>query len=534
MKNGLRKSGLLLTSSKNDVQSSGGVLSITGLEDIRKNDITSILQINHKAEVVQVVTIGGSTPTPTASTAYRIQIGSINSKREGYNSRRSTYGFTTPAVLTTIGATAALQREYIYGKIIAQINNDSSNHVTAASSGAGAGFTLTDDAGYYPPRENGTTGGREGATEVYTLTNEDGSGFVAADNVITTAAVYGFGDGTSLLAGAPVLHAYTGNIISGELENPVTVSGARAVAGQFYAAFQINALKPASAHAVSNQLAMVLQEQIIFVDNGKGAVTTNLAGYEAFEREMQKELFGLYADDKSTVQEWFDKPIDFSDPLGVAPTGTANVLGWQTSPYGGLNRTNIGTQTIVAPVLSANGLLIDQDDTAGEGSHTSANEQALGAQSFIVGQQECSVVAKIVAADWTDAQILVGFRKKETYNADYNDYDEMAAIGSGAAAGDTITTEAILNNAATNVEASADSYTDGEAAELLITVDIDGAVVASVNGTSYPIYSAATTQMAFDAGEELIPFYQIVNIGGGDPAVEISKFVAVASKDWVF
>jgi len=56
------------------------------------------------------------------------------------------------------------------------------------------------------------------------------------------------------------------------------------------------------------------------------------------------------------------------------------------SPYGALNRTNIGTQTIFAPVLDATGLLIDQDDTAGDGSHTSANQQALGVQSFIVGK----------------------------------------------------------------------------------------------------------------------------------------------------
>jgi len=108
----------------------------------------------------------------------------------------------------------------------------------------------------------------------------------------------------------------------------------------------------------------------------------------------------------------------FQDPLGAAPTGTANTLGWQLSPYGALNRTNIGTQTIVAPVLNADGLLLDQDDTDNEGSHTSANQQALGVQSFVVGQQEFSLTVRAVAADWTDTQLLVGFRKKAVYAAE--------------------------------------------------------------------------------------------------------------------
>lgn len=532
----VKKSALLKTSTLSNVQRSGGVLSITGLLPIRENDILDIKQIKYRAEVVQVVKVGFSSYTPTAATVYKLTLENLGFRREGYTDIKKEYAYTTPAVITTLGATAALQREAIHAALIVKINADTSNFVTAATLGTGTGFNITDDAGYYPARENGASNGRQGATSVYLNTNDDGSGWVdsSSENVVTTAAVYSFGVGARLLQDKPVIIGYNGgNLVSGELDAPVASDGTYAVSGQNYDAFLVSGLKTAPAVSITGQLALVPQEYAVFVDNGTGTSTSNLTGFKAFQRAMQRVLFDMYKNDPSTVIEWFDKPIVFQDPLGAAPTGTANTLGWQLSPYGSLNRTNIGTQTIVAPVLDATGLLIDQDDTAGEGSHTSANEQALGSQSFIVGKQEFSVTATVVMGDWTDSHILVGFRKKAVYTADYNDYTDLAAIGSGAAAGDTITTTGILNGAATVATASAASYTDAVSAELMVKVAIDGTVTAYVNGVSYPIYSAGTTTLILDADDEMIPFYQHVNIGGGNPAVSISKFVAVASKNWL-
>src|SRR6185369_9754028 len=217
------------------------------------------------------------------------------------------------------------------------------------------------------------------------------------------------------------------------------------------------------------------------------------------------------------------------DPLGAAPTGTANTLGWQLSPYGSLNRTNIGTQTIVAPVLSSTGLLIDQDDNAGDGNHTSANQQVLGDQSFIVGKAEYTAYAKVVAGDWTDTQFMLGIRIKAVYTADYNNYTDLAAIGGAAADGDSVTTTGILNNAATVSTDTGVNFTDATSADLMIKVDIAGAVTAWFNGISYPIYSVGTTPLVLDAGDEFIAFYQHVNIGSGDPAVTISQFFGVTT-----
>lgn len=531
------ESVLFRTSAASDIQCSGGVLTVAGLSGVKKKNILSIKQVKYRAEVVQVATVS-TTFTPVGSTEYAILIGDPNRQVAGAISPLKKYAYVTPASITDLGATAALQREAINVALIAKINADASNYVVAATSGGGAGFTVTDDAGYYPPQQQGMTN-RKGASTVLASPNEDGSGMPANAVTITTAAVYSNGVGADLALGKPVIDQMYGNLIQGSVNSlfapPLTSAGLPAVSGQEYDAFVIESLyDTAPAHNQTGQYALVPKTQTIWVDTGTGSSTTNLAGFKAFERVMHKLMVEVYKNDASTVHEWFDRPLGFQDPLGAAPSGTADILGWQLSNYTNLNRTNIGTQTIVAPVLDDTGLLLDQDDTAGEGSHTSANQQVLGDQSFIVGKTAFMVVARVVAADWTDTQFMVGFRKKAVYAADYNNYTDLAAIGGGAADGDSITTQGILNNAATVATDSGTNFADNVSMLLIVKVALDGTVsayFANANGglTSAPIYSVGTTTLVFDADDEMIPFYQHVNIGSGNPAVSIGEFFAVAS-----
>lgn len=537
----IKKSALLLTSVQSDVQRSGGVVSITGLPEVRYNEIRKIKQIKSRDEVVQVVTAGDTSYTPAAGVRYAIEILDPEVKREGYQGRTRVFGYTTPPTLTTIGATAALQREYIHGKIVAQINlaTQTVNGV-AASLLTGTGFTFTDSAGYYPANPNSGTS-RKGANVVIAKTNSDATGFTSSDVTITTAAVYEFGIGTTLASNAPVIASMTQLLISGDLDAPVTIAGLYAVAGQKYDAYTISSLAIAAAHAVSDQYALQPQELAVFVDNGTGTVTTNLAGSIAFERGMHKLIASLYENEPNSTIEWFDSDIVLSDVKAanvlfpVIASGTADTLGTQISKYTVLNRTNIGTQTVVGPDLVATGLDLDQDLTATEGSHTSAPESAGSDQSFIVGKTAATVIARVIMGDWTDAGLMIGFRKKEPYDAVMINYLDMASIGTGSSAagttwinGDLFVSMGTLNNAATVQTISAVAPVDAVSSLFMISVDTAGAVVASVDGVTYPIYSAGTTQMVFDAGDEIIPFYQVVNIGSGTPAVIISEFIAIA------
>lgn len=525
----IKESVLFRTSASTDVQCSGGNILVAGLKSVSKKDITGIYQTLYKAEVAKVSTVS-TTAAPTASTVYQVAVYDPCRTTGGYTESPKVYKYKTSTDLSVEGATAALQREYINLQLIAAINADDTCHATAATSTGGAGFTVTDDGGYYPVFSQGMTNVK-GINSVYTITNSDGSGFASNLASITTPAVYSYGTGANLLLQNPIVSYVYGNLISGVLDAPpVTSAGLPAVTGQNYDGFIITSLKPVYMAGASNFIAYQDRLQTVFVDNGTGSSTTNLTGFKAFERVFHKLMLQEYVDDASTVVEFFDQPLVFQDPLGAAPTGTANTLGWQMGRYTSLNRTNIGTQTIVAPVLSSTGLLLDQDDTAGDGSHTSANQQTLGDQSFVVGKSEYAVVARVVAADWTDTQFLLGIRKKAVYTASYDDYTDLAAIGGGAADGDSITTFGILNNAATVATDTTVNFADGVSILLMIKVDINGNVTAWANGTSYPIYSAGTTALVLDAGDEFIAFYQHVNIGSGDPAVTISEFFGVPTR----
>lgn len=531
-----RTSALLRTSASSDVQRSGGIVSITGFKPFRDRDVLSIKQINYRTEVVQVVTVGQGSYVPTGSTTYTVMLINPAFGREGnvLHTQRK-YSYTTPVDITDLGATAALQREAIHGELITRLNANANSFVNAVTLAGGTGFTITDDAGYYPARVNGADNGRRGATNVEVLRNPDGSGFPQTGNLsTTTSAVYAFGEGARLIQDIPVMHSMTGNLISGELEAPVTTGGLYAVSGQRYNAFGVSHLKETIIPTITGVTGYQVWEQMIFVDNGTGTSVTNLAGYNAFEREMHRLITDSYKNDPKSVIEFFDKPIVFQDPLGAAPTGTANTLGLQLSPYGALNRTNIGTQTIVTPVLSANGLLIDQDDTTTEGNHTSANQQTLGVQEFEVGKEEFSVTARVVMGDWTDSHTIIGLRRKAVYDADFNNYTDLAAIGTRVSgAGDVVATVGILNNAATVETASAVVIAADTVSVLLeIKVDRNGVVTALRDGVSFPIYSVGTTALVLDAGDKFIPFYQHVNIGNGNPAVEISEFFAITDANW--
>lgn len=534
---------LLRTSAATDVQSSGGYITIAGLSSTWKKLVSSIKQIKYKAEVVQVVTVGAvdTAWVPTGSTTYGVLIGDPRRNVAGAQAQPKLYAYTTTSSLAVEGATAALRREYINLQIVNKINADATNYVVAATLTLGNGYTITDDAGYNPFLLNDANllyaqgqSGRMGKSTIQIWQETDGTGYATNNIAVTTAAVYAFGVGADLANGKPVMDFMYGNLIQGTLiAPPLTTAGLGAVSGQKYDAFVIQSFGTAAAHNQTGQDALIPKIKTVWVDNGTGSDNTNLAGFKAIERVFHKLMVQVFAPDASLVAEFFDAPIGFQDPLGAAPTGTANTLGWQLGyPTGRFNRTNIGTQTIVVPVLNADGLLLDQDDTAGDGSHTSANQQALGDQSFVVGKSEYTLVGRFVAADWTDTQIMLGIRIKAVYTADYNNYTDLAAIGGGAADGDSITTTGILNNAATVSTDSGANFADGVSMLLMIKVALNGTVSAyyanSTGGwTSAPIYSTGTTTLVLDAGDEFIPFYQHVNIGGGDPAVSISEFFGV-------
>jgi len=534
------KSVLLATSSATDALNSGGYLNITGLNPVPKKSIVSIKQIKYRAEVPKVVTVGSNSYTPEAGTLYSISIYDPNRKDQAWEESKKTYSQLTPPVITTWGSTPALQREYLHGLLIAKINADGTNHSTAASLGTGTGFTVTDDGGYYPVKSQSMTNVK-GPNIVIADTNSDGTGFTSAEVTVTTAAVISSGVGAILASQVPVTdNVFGGNLISGILEGaPLTTAGVAATTGQNYDAFVVASLSIQDTPSITGHYTYIDSSQTAWVDNGTGTSTSNLTGFIAFQRQMRKEIAYIYRNDKNAICEFFDKGYVMQANPGITPytgtiAGTADVMKFFTTPYGTkLEQYNINAQTIFAPLEVAAGLQIEQDVTATDGAHYCGGTLALAPNSFVVGKQEFMCLARMVASDWTDAFLMVGFRKKAVYAADYTTYDDLGAIGTQvSAANDYVATQGNINNGTMKETVSTTAIAaDNVSVDLIIKVAIDGTVTAIRNSTTFPIYSVGTTPLVLDAGDEMIPFFQYINLNSSASGLTISEFIAIPTVD---
>lgn len=132
-----------------------------------------------------------------------------------------------------------------------------------------------------------------------------------------------------------------------------------------------------------------------------------------------------------------------TDPVGTA--GDENLLIFDDNIF---EYHILGTQTIPAPVRSATGLNIGMDQTDDDGVEITQGILANSRSAFVVGTSKAFCLkVEIAIPDVTGTDdCAVGFRKVEAYQANIDDYDELAAINiiSGA-----ISTETILNDGAT-------------------------------------------------------------------------------------
>lgn len=517
---------LLNTSASSDVQCVGGLIQIPGLDAVKQTRIVDFSQINYRAEVQQVVTVAVPT-TPTASTKYTVLIGDNNRKVNGKQELLVPYSYTTSATLATEGANDALRREYIALQIIAKINAITSNYVVAATLGTGTGFTITDDAGYYPYNRQGMTN-RLGATKVAVDTNEDGSGFVAANVTLTTRAVYSVGVGANLANSAAVYDLVTGHLIAGEIDYPKTISGAIAVSGQKYNMFNIAYLADVTLPNIGEANGgLAMRYQQVWVDNGTGSSTSNLAGYIAFERKMHKLAGNFYSKDAQFVQEFFDKNFVIQGLLGAVPATTTSVTNKFLTPYGLLNHVNIGTQTIVSPSIGATGLLTDQDVTTGDGAQYSPSLLTNNEQEFVVGKSAFMAVFGFTMTAVTGANTYFGFRKKEAFQLDYNNYNDLVTVGTTDTSG-KVSTNGILGGAATvTTTSSTVSAVNSTRSVYMVKVSASGVATCYVDGVEFPVYSAGTTPLVFPAGTVLVPFFQTTQITGTASVGLIDEMLAV-------
>lgn len=520
----LKESVLFRTSSASDVKCSGGIISIAGLKTTTpKNSVISITQQKYKAEVLQVVTVAGTSYTPTPNTKYAVWVYDPLRTQAGYSESPKPYSMTTFSDLSLYG-TPTQQREAIHVALVADINNDLTNHATAATLGGGTGFTVTDNSPYNPVWSQTMTNVK-GPNTVIPITNGDGTGFAKTNYSVTTPAVFSVGVGAKLAQEVPVVDAVYGNLISGVLVSPpLTAAGLPAVSGQNYDVFVINSLELSNAVGITDQYLYQMKSQYIFVDNGTGSSTANLAGFIAFERAMIRLIGGLYAQDPSAIVFTTDnKPVCQGLNTGL-PSGTS--LAENVISFGNGQSTHyypLGTNTLVALTATASGIGCVLDATDGEGVELSAPTWSTSSKNAVVGQTAFSIFAQINIDDVSGLNPMwVGFRKQAAANATYTAYTDYALIGLGDAAGNIFTSTELNGGGNTNTDTT-QNWADGETHELEVKVAIDGTVTFFIDG-----YKPTVTQtFTFDAGDTLIPVfcYALQATDLGTPSVSEGLFV---------
>lgn len=209
--------------------------------------------------------------------------------------------------------------------------------------------------------------------------------------------------------------------------------------------------------------------------------------------------------DPGGTYEYFDvNPVTALITGGAAggTTGNENVMVFGENIF---EYHVLGTQTILAPSISASGLVADLDDTDNDGLEISQGITARSPAAFTVGTDAFYLKVKFLIEDVSGTDdCAVGFRGDEAYQAAIDDYNDMAALNviSGA-----IYIETIDDNAATTSTDTTDTWGDGETKTLGVFVDTDGAVTYTIDGSA----PSTTAAHSIDSGDVVVPFLYFLN-----------------------
>lgn len=221
----------------------------------------------------------------------------------------------------------------------------------------------------------------------------------------------------------------------------------------------------------------------------------------------------------SYVYEDFKSNGVSSLAAGGAASGTANtlnVIGFERNVF---NYVAKGTQTILAPTLTATGLNVAMDQTDNDGMELFGSAIDRSRYAFTIGTSPAFFATlrfKIGDASGTD-DCAFGFRKSQAYQANFDDYTDAATLN--VISGD-INIETILNNAATTTTDTTANWADGETHTLTVLVSGSGVVTYEIDGAA-PSTTAAFT---FDSGDVVHPFFFFLNATDLVDTLELISF----------
>jgi hypothetical protein len=230
-----------------------------------------------------------------------------------------------------------------------------------------------------------------------------------------------------------------------------------------------------------------------------------------FEEDTEVEGVGTYCEFKTNPAT--------SKLAGGAASATGGDVNIMLVDGMNFEYSPLGTQTITAPVITANGLEVGMDQTANDGVQITRGITARSPEAFVVGTSPAfyaKMRVKLADVSGTD-DCAFGFRKAEAYQAAIDNYDEMAAFNIIAG---VVNTETIINNNATVTTNTTLTWADNATKELEVRVSSAGVVTYRVDGVVPPTVAAFT----FDTGEVVIPFFYYLHDTDICETIEIAKW----------
>lgn len=204
---------------------------------------------------------------------------------------------------------------------------------------------------------------------------------------------------------------------------------------------------------------------------------------------------------------------------GAAPTGATGDVNLMVLQGGEIMEQFIlgAGQTIIAPRMSATGLLTSLDLTNAEGAeYNFGAARSNSKHAYTIGTSPAFYIElQVTAADIGGLDpFFVGFRIVQANAATFTDYTDFAAIGARATtAADVAVIGTDLNNAGEVFTNTTDAWTDGQTRTFRVNVSAAGVVTYLINGVA-PTVTAAFT---FDNADVVVPFIRHT-FGAANPA----------------
>lgn len=204
------------------------------------------------------------------------------------------------------------------------------------------------------------------------------------------------------------------------------------------------------------------------------------------------------------------------------PTATAAEINeFRDGLYSGTYYRIAGDGTILGPTFNetVGKLDISCDQTAAEGLEivpgrvSPLNPFGITVNTTTVRTAK-RAMHRVSGSNVTVANVLhfmVGFRKEQAYQADWNDYTDLCALDLSAGAVSLVT---ILNNAATAITDTTLTVANAIASDFGIDVEPNGRAhyykTGKELGVGLPSSGGSLPRFTFDAGDHLVPFYLFV------------------------